>query len=266
MSPQPPLIVGNWKMNGLGADVGEARQIAQALSVEALRLRVAICAPATLIERLARAVKGYDLIIGAQDVHPEVSGRFTGDVSAAMLADAGARMVIVGHSERRRAYGETSDLVARKALAALRGGVQPIICVGETIEQRQSGQALEIVRRQARESTPEPCAGAAAFVLAYEPVWAIGGDHVPAPDEIEDMHLALRDVLVEKFGAPGGQVQILYGGSVAQSNVIEVFDVPDVGGLLIGRASENAASFLGILRTIGRAQAFGATTRLDRDG
>jgi triosephosphate isomerase len=170
-----------------------------------------------------------------------------------MLADAGARLVIVGHSERRRAYGETSDLVAGKAQSALRGGLQPIICVGETLAQRQSGQALNVVRRQARESTPDVTSGA-GFALAYEPVWAIGGDHVPAPREIEDMHLALREVLVEKFDALGGDVQILYGGSVMPSNVIDVFDVPGVGGLLIGRASESAASFVEILRTIERAR------------
>lgn len=249
---QRPLVVGNWKMNGLGADVQEVRKIAQALRAEPVRARVAICAPATLIERLARAVRGSDLIIGAEDVHPEASGPFTGDISAGMLADAGARMVIVGHSERRRAYGETSELVARKALAALRGGLQPVICVGETLAERQSGQALDIVRRQARDSTPEATAGD-ALVLAYEPVWAIGGDSVPAPDEIGEMHFALREVLVEKLGAPGGEVQILYGGSVTPSNVIDVFDAPDVGGLLIGRASERATSFLRILRTIDRA-------------
>jgi ribulose-phosphate 3-epimerase len=252
-SPQsPPLIVGYWKLNGLGVDVQEARNIARALSAERMGLRVALCAPATLIERLARAVSGSALIIGAEDVHPGISGHYTGDVSAAMLADAGARMVIVGHSERRRAYGETNDLVARKAQAALRGGLQPIICVGETLAQRQRGQALNVVRRQARESTPD-AAGGVGFALAYEPVWAIGGDQVPSPGEIQEMHLTLREALVEKFGPPGADVQILYGGSVAPSNATKIFDVPGVGGLLVGRASENAASFLEILRTIDHA-------------
>lgn len=253
MSAQRPLIVGNWKMNGLGADVATARRVAAALRTKPSRARVAICAPATLIERLARAARGSELIIGGEDVAPQASGPFTGDVSAEMLADAGARMVIVGHSERRRAHGETNDLVARKAMAALRGGLQPIVCVGETLAQRQGGEALDIVRRQVRESTPKLAAGA-DFVLAYEPVWAIGGDRVPASAEIEAMHLALREALMEKFGAFGGDVQILYGGSVSQSNVTGVFGVSGVDGLLIGRASQTAPSFVKILRVIEATQ------------
>ena len=252
MSAGRPLIVGNWKMNGLGADVAEVRKIAAALRAEPSRAQAAICAPATLIERLARAVKGSDLIIGAEDVDPEAGGPFTGDVSAAMLADAGARMVIVGHSERRRGHGETNDMVARKALAAVRSGLQPIICVGETEAERSRGGALDVVCRQAAESTPAGLAGE-AFSLAYEPAWAIGSDQIPEPDEIEEMHAALREVLVAKLGRPGGDVQILYGGSVAAANVGGIMNLRHVGGGLVGRASLKAMDFLAILRTIDRA-------------
>jgi triosephosphate isomerase len=248
MSAQRPLIVGNWKMNGLGADLAVARKIAAALRNKPSRARVAICAPATLIERLARAVRGSELIIGAEDVAPQAGGPFTGDVSAAMLADAGARMVIVGHFERRHVHSETDDLVARKALAALRSGLEPIICVGETAADRRSGRALEVVCRQAAESTPPGLAGE-AFSLAYEPGWAIDGDQVPEPDQIEEMHLALRELLAAKMGRSGGDVQILYGGSVAPSNAASVLNLRDVGGLLVGRASLHAVDFIDILRT-----------------
>jgi len=242
-----PLIVGNWKMNGLGSAVAEAREVAEALRAEPVRARVAICAPATLIERLARAVKGSALIIGGEDVHPEASGAFTGDVSAAMLADAGARMVIVGHSERRRAYGETNALVAHKAMAALRGGLEPIICVGETLAEREGGHALDVVCRQARGSAPLASDGM-AFSLAYEPIWAIGGGQIPTRNQIEEMHGALREVLIEMFGVPGGVVPILYGGSVDQGSVANVLKAREVGGALIGRASLSATEFLSIVR------------------
>ena len=252
MTVQRPLIVGNWKMNGVGADVAQARKVAAALQAEPSRARVAICAPATLIERLARAVRGSELIIGAEDVDPETGGPFTGDVSAAMLADAGARMVIVGHSERRRGHGETNDLVARKALAAARGGLQPIICVGETEAERAGGRALDVVCRQAAESTPAGLAGE-VFAIAYEPAWAVGSDQVPEPGEIEEMHAALHEGLVAKLGRPGGDVQILYGGSVAAANVGGIMNLRNVGGVLVGRASLRAEDFLEILRTIDRA-------------
>jgi triosephosphate isomerase len=252
MSAQRPLIVGNWKMNGVGADVAVARKIAAALRTEPSRARAAICAPATLIERLARAVRGSDLIIGAEDVAPQDSGPFTGDVSAAMLADAGARMVIVGHVERRHAHGETNELVARKALAAARGGLQPIICVGETAAHGRSVRALDLVCRQAAESTPEGLAGE-AFSLGYEPAWAIGGDQIPEPGQIEEIHSALREVLVAKLGASGRDVPILYGGSVAPANAGRVLDLPNVGGVLVGRASLQAKDFIEILRASDRA-------------
>lgn len=252
MTAQRPLIVGNWKMNGVGADVAEVCKVAAALEATPSRARVAICAPATLIERLARAVRGSELIIGAEDVDPETGGPFTGDVSAAMLADAGARMVIVGHSERRRGHGETDDLVARKALAAVRGGLRPIICVGENEAERSGGRALEVVCRQAAKSTPAGLAGEAVS-LAYEPAWAIGSDQIPQSGEIEEMHAALREVLVAKLGRPGDDVQILYGGSVTAANVSGIMNLRNVGGVLVGRASLSATDFLDILRTIDRA-------------
>lgn len=246
MTAPRPLIAGNWKMNGLAASLDEARAVAAAIDGRPPAARVAICPPATLISRLAEAVGGTGVEIGGQDCRAEQAGAFTGDVAAEMLADAGARLVILGHSERRAGYGETDALVAAKAGAAHRAGLEPIVCVGETLAEREAGRTLAVVTGQVRGSLPEILAGN-AFSVAYEPVWAIGTGLTPTLDQIEEVHVAIRAVLVELFGDHGKGVAILYGGSVKPSNAAEILRLKDVGGALVGGASLKAADFLGII-------------------
>ncbi len=244
MSAPTPLIAGNWKMNGLAASLDEARKVAA--GVKGGAARVALCPPATLIQRMVEALDGSAVLVGGQDCHPEASGAFTGDVAAEMLADAGARLVILGHSERRAIYDETDELVARKVAAALRGGLEPIVCVGETLEQRKAGDALSVVTSQVKGSLPAGLAGQ-AFAVAYEPVWAIGTGLTPTTAEIEEMHVAVRATLKSMFGAHGETVPILYGGSVKPSNAAEILNAAEVGGALVGGASLKADDFLGIV-------------------
>jgi triosephosphate isomerase len=246
MTAPRPLIAGNWKMNGLSASLDEARAVAAALDERSPAARVAICPPATLISRLAEAIGGTGVEIGGQDCRAEQAGAFTGDVAAEMLADAGARLVILGHSERRAGYGETDALVAAKAGAAHRAGLEPIVCVGETLAEREAGRTLDVVTGQVRGSLPEILAGQ-AFSVAYEPVWAIGTGLTPTLDQIEEVHVAIRAVLVELFGEHGRGVAILYGGSVKPSNASEILRLKDVGGALVGGASLKASDFLGII-------------------
>lgn len=248
MSAPVPLIAGNWKMNGLAADLDEARAIAA--GVGGVAARVALCAPATLVERMSRALAGTHVLVGGEDCHAAASGAFTGDVSAEMLADAGARLVIVGHSERRAGYGETDAVVAAKAQAALRAGLEPIVCVGETLEQRKAGAALPVVEAQVRGSLPAELA-ATPFAVAYEPVWAIGTGLTPSTVEIEEVHRAIRAVLVDMFGAHGKATPILYGGSVKPTNAGEILHAAEVGGALVGGASLKAKDFLGIIEGMG---------------
>jgi len=247
MTAPRPLIAGNWKMFGLGSAVQEARKVAEDLAARPARGRVAICAPATLVERLARAMAGTDVIVGGQDNHTEVSGAFTGDVSAEMLADAGARMVILAHSERRSYYGETDSLAAAKAKAALRAGLEPIVCVGETLDERKAGRTLEVICRQTKASLPPELAHS-PFALAYEPVWAIGTGLTPTTEQIEEAHVALRHALIEALGAAGAGVPILYGGSVKPANAVDILKAKEVGGALVGGASLKAEDFLAIIR------------------
>lgn len=244
-----PLIVGNWKMHGLEASLAEARAVAEGLGDSHLA-RVGICAPATLLSRLADALRGTGLLVGGEDVHAEPCGAFTGDVSAEMLADAGARLVIVGHSERRAAHGETDEMVAAKARAALRGGLEPIVCVGESRAERDAGRALEVICRQARGSVPPEFAEPGRpFALAYEPIWAIGSGRTPNPEEIGEAHAALRGALVSALGpVAGGAAPILFGGSVTGGNAAEILQVAEVGGALVGGASLRAEDFLPIVR------------------
>jgi triosephosphate isomerase len=246
MTDVRPLIAGNWKMNGMAAALGEARAVADGLGATT-RARVALCAPATLVERMATALKGSAVLTGGQDCHAEASGAFTGDISAEMLAEAGASLVILGHSERRAACGETDAVVAKKVLAALRGGLEPIVCVGETLAEREAGQALAIVNGQLRGSLPGELAGK-AFAVAYEPVWAIGTGLTPTIAQIEEVHTAIRATLVEMFGEGGRGVPILYGGSVKASNAVEILAAKEVGGALVGGASLKAADFLPIVQ------------------
>jgi triosephosphate isomerase len=250
MATPRPLIAGNWKMYGLGPAIDEARQIAASLMAKPARARVAICAPATLVERLARAVDGSDVIVGGQDIHAEACGAYTGDISAEMLADAGGRMVILAHSERRSAYGETDAVAAAKARAALRAGLEPIVCVGETLAEREAGRALEVICSQAGGSLPAELAGR-PFTVAYEPVWAIGTGLTPTLAQIEEAHVALREAMVRALGEAGRAAPILYGGSVKPSNAAEILQAREVGGALVGGASLKAQDFLAIVRAAG---------------
>jgi len=256
MTKPTPLIAGNWKMNGTAASVVEARAIAAQVSGQAVR--VAICPPTTLIDRMSQALAGSSVIVGAQDCRCEETGAFTGDVSAEMLADAGAKLVILGHSERRAGYGETDELVARKVAAALRAGLEPIVCVGETLQQRQAGQALAVVTGQVRGSLPGELKGQ-AYSVAYEPVWAIGTGLTPTTAEIEEVHTAIRAALRDVFGADGETPAILYGGSVKPGNAAEILHAAEVGGALVGGASLKAEDFLGIIRALWAGGPFNST-------
>jgi triosephosphate isomerase len=248
MTAPTPLIAGNWKMNGSLASVDEARAVAAA--VGGGRVRVAICPPTPLLHAIGEALKGSAVLLGAQDCHCEDAGAFTGDVSAAMLAEAGAKLVILGHSERRAGYGETDRLIARKVAAALRAGLEPIVCVGETLEQRKAGDALKVVTGQVRGSLPREL-DRRAYSVAYEPVWAIGTGLTPTITEIEEMHTAIRGVIVDLFGAEdGARTPILYGGSVKPSNAAEILHAAEVGGALVGGASLKAVDFLGIINAL----------------
>ena len=240
--PPRPLVAGNWKMNGLAASVGQLNAvIAGAPDVPSVDLMV--CPPATLIASFAAAARGTPVLIGGQDCHALASGAYTGDISAEMLKDAGASAVIVGHSERRQYHHETDAEVRTKAEAARRAGLTPIVCVGETRPQREAGQALDVVASQLQGSLPE---GVADFVVAYEPVWAIGTGLTPTPADVGEMHRVIREHLVSRYGAGGQGTRILYGGSVNPKNAAELMAVANVDGALVGGASLKAVDFLAI--------------------
>ena len=238
------LVAGNWKMHGLSSDLDEIRQIAdQSRAYPAVD--VALCVPAILIERAARAVPGF--AIGGQDVHYAEKGAHTGCESAVMLLDAGASLTIVGHSERREAQRETDQLVKEKAQAALAAGLGVILCIGESLEVRERGAAVQTVLAQLDGSLPDSIGGEAELAIAYEPIWAIGTGKVPTVSEIAEMHAAIRRRLDDRFGADGRKVRILYGGSVKPSNAAEIFSIADVNGALVGGASLKAADFIPIV-------------------
>jgi len=241
-----PLIAGNWKMNGLAADLGQARALAAGIGAASPSARVVLCPPATLLARMADVLSGTLVLLGGQDCHDQPSGAFTGDISAEMLVDAGASMVIVGHSERRAAYGETDAKVAAKALAARRAGLEPIICVGESRAERDAGRAIEVICGQVAGCVASALA-AGPFAIAYEPIWAIGAGLTPTPAEIAEAHAALRCALIDCAGEQGAAAPILYGGSVKSENAAEILAIAEVGGALVGGASLKAADFLAIV-------------------
>lgn len=241
-----PLVAGNWKMNGLRASLAEALAIRDAVAGAHFAAEAILCPPATLLRELAAAARGTGLAVGGQDCHANASGAHTGDVSAEMLADAGASAVIVGHSERRTDHGETDEIVKRKAEAAHRAGLIAIVCLGETEAQRRAGQTLDVVTRQLAGSLPQ-ASTAANTVLAYEPVWAIGTGLTPSAADVAEVHALLRQRLLERLPAAGAGVRILYGGSVKPANAAELMGVANVDGALVGGASLKAADFLGIL-------------------
>ena len=236
-------------MNGLAVDLGEARALAGIVEGRPPACRLALCPPATLIRPMADLLAGSSVLVGGQDCHPEVKGAHTGDISAEMLADAGAALVIVGHSERRSGHHEDDRLVALKSAAAARAGLEPIVCVGESHAQRLAGDALAVVTSQVCGSL-SPALRDHPFTVAYEPVWAIGTGRIPEMAEIEQMHLAIRTTLVEMFGVGGEAVAILYGGSVKPGNAGDILKLREVGGALVGGASLKAAEFAAIFEAV----------------
>jgi triosephosphate isomerase len=242
------LIAGNWKMHGLAAQLAEIEAIAASVAATPPKADTLICVPATLISRAVQTASGR-IPIGGEDCNATAEGAFTGDTSAEMLKDAGASAVIVGHSERRHYHGETDAAVAAKATAAWRAGLLAIICIGENEAERRDGLALSVCGDQLAGSVPEELAGPDTLAVAYEPLWAIGTGHMPAANEIVEMHVHIRQCLSTRFGAAaGGTIRILYGGSVKPSNAREILALPDVGGALVGGASLHAADFNAIIR------------------
>jgi triosephosphate isomerase len=239
------LIAGNWKMNGLLRD---AARIAAPLRApaETLPCDLLVCPPATLVHAVAQALAGSNVAVGAQDCAATPGGAHTGDISAAMLRDAGATWVILGHSERRADHRETDAQVRAKAEAATARGLTPIVCIGETEAQRLAGRETAVVGERLADSLPEGFAG----VVAYEPVWAIGTGRTPTEAEVAAMHAFIRAGLVARFGEAGRAIRILYGGSVKPSNAASLLNLPEVGGALVGGASLEAEDFLAIARCV----------------
>ncbi|MGL4235896.1 triose-phosphate isomerase [Tabrizicola sp.] len=244
------LAAGNWKMNGTAASLVEVTALLAAHPDPVCEML--LCPPATLIAQMATAAKGTALKVGAQDCHPKPQGAHTGDISAAMLTDAGATHVILGHSERRTDHGETDALVRAKAEAVVDAGLIAIVCIGETESERDSGKTLAVIGTQLDGSVPGG-ATAANLVIAYEPVWAIGTGRTPTLSEIAEVHSFLRGRLRGLIGDQAEGVRILYGGSVKPSNAAEIFAVPHVDGALVGGASLKAADFGAIVEALSAA-------------
>jgi triosephosphate isomerase (TIM) len=249
MAARRALIAGNWKMNGLSASVAELDRIMEGFDAGlSNKIDLLVCPPFTLIEEFAATAKGSKVMIGAQDCHQKASGAHTGDISAEMLADAGAKAVIVGHSERRADHGEDDTLVRAKAEAVFSAGLMAIICVGETSAEREAKQTLDVVSRQLQGSVPDG-AGAGGLVIAYEPVWAIGSGLTPSPGDVAEVHGLIRSAISTRFGAAmGSATRILYGGSIKPDNAALLLKANDVDGALVGGASLKAADFLAIAR------------------
>ncbi|MBS7703480.1 triose-phosphate isomerase [Chelatococcus asaccharovorans] len=244
------LVAGNWKMNGLKASTDVLDAVIKGHdAVLAARADLMVCPPATLLAAFAARAGGSTVAVGAQDCHAAAAGAFTGDIAAEMIADAGGKAVIVGHSERRTLHGESDADVRAKAEAAWRAGLFPIVCVGETRAERDAGHALAIVARQIAGSLPDSLPG--DLVVAYEPVWAIGTGLTPTVADVAEMHGAIRRQLVERYGGAGQAVRLLYGGSVKPSNAAELMAIADVNGALVGGASLVADDFLAIAKACG---------------
>lgn len=243
MAKRRKLIAGNWKMNGrLTSGLNLAQDVAQkAEAAKPLPFDVLICPPSTLIWPIAEALLGSPVLVGGQDCHPANHGAYTGDVSAGMLADLGCRYVILGHSERRGAHGETNELIAKKLAAGQLAGLTTILCVGETLEQRVSGAAEETIAAQVKACLPEKY-HPFQLVVAYEPVWAIGSGETPSVEDVRAVHKAIRRAI----GEMGEAVQILYGGSVTPANAKEFLSEPEIDGVLVGSAALNSEGFWAI--------------------
>ncbi|MEZ5769405.1 MAG: triose-phosphate isomerase [Paracoccaceae bacterium] len=245
------LAAGNWKMNGTGASLGEIEALKAAHGSP--KVDVLICPPATLVARMAGAAAGSAVAVGGQDCHAAEAGAHTGDISAGMLVEAGATAVIVGHSERRADHGESDADVRAKTEAALAAGLLAVICLGESLEEREAGTTLDVIGNQLAGSLPDGLTGATA-VIAYEPIWAIGTGKIPTIEQITEVHDFIRDKLVARFGAEGEAIRVLYGGSVKPSNAAEIFAVANVDGALVGGASLKAADFSPIIAALETAK------------
>ncbi len=243
------LAAGNWKMNGTSADLAEASALKAAHPAPGVD--ILLCPPATLLSRLSDSV-GATIATGGQDCHAAASGAHTGDISAPMLADAGASHVILGHSERRTDHAETDADVHAKTQAALAAGLTALVCVGETQAQREAGKTLDVVGRQLAGSVPDS-ATAATLVIAYEPVWAIGSGRVPTLEQIAEVHDFIRGELTARFGADARAMRLLYGGSVKPANAAEIFAISNVDGALVGGASLKARDFSAIVTALENA-------------
>lgn len=244
------LAAGNWKMNGTGASLSEVAALLSAHPAPSCEML--LCPPATLVAQMAAMAKGTALAVGGQDCHAKASGAHTGDISAAMLKDAGAAYVILGHSERRTDHGETDQTVVAKAQAAQAAGLVPVVCIGETEAERDAGTTLDVIGTQLHGSVPDGST-AATLVVAYEPVWAIGTGRTPTVEQIAEVHAFLRARLTARLGAEAAGVRILYGGSVKPSNATEIFAIPHVDGALVGGASLKAADFGAIVAALSAA-------------
>ncbi len=246
------MIAGNWKMNGLMQDgVDLAKEIAANVKANKRGCEFVVCPPFTLLTLVKKTLRGTKIALGAQDCHFAEKGAHTGDVSPVMLTDVGCSYVILGHSERRADHGESNELVCQKAEAAHKAGLKTIICIGETLEQREANETIDVCSKQVLGSVPAD-ATAADTVIAYEPVWAIGTGKTPTAQDVEDVHAAVRKVLAKKLGkAQANKMRILYGGSVKPANAKEFLSLEDVDGALIGGASLKAADFLAIADNAG---------------
>ena len=248
MNKRRKLVIGNWKMHGSRA--ANAELLAGVLAARPFGCDVAVCAPFVYIADAALTLAASDVRWGAQDVSAQAQGAFTGEVSAAMLAELGCRYTLVGHSERRALHAESDLLVAQKAQAALGKGVTPVVCVGETLAEREAGQTAEVVKRQLSAVIHQLAHCAGEMVVAYEPVWAIGTGRTATPAQAQEVHALLRAQLEAATGR-GNAMRILYGGSVKPDNAAELFSQPDIDGGLIGGASLKAADFVAIVRAAG---------------
>jgi triosephosphate isomerase len=243
------LIAGNWKMyKTISAGVALAREIAEGL--RPADPETIVFPPATALAAVATALKGTPVKVGGQNMHFAREGAFTGEVSPLMLKDAGCTHVLLGHSERRHVFGEDDELVAKKTRAAVDGGLVPVVCVGETLPEREGGRTLEVVERQLERALRQLTADEVGrLAVAYEPVWAIGTGKVATPEQAQEVHAFIRGRVSASHGDPvGGAVRILYGGSVKPDNIAGLLALPDVDGVLVGGASLDAASFLKIVR------------------
>jgi len=243
-----PILAANWKMNMTCAELADFTDRFIPLVADADSVDIVIAPPFTLLDRLARQIAGSAILAAAQNVHPEERGAFTGEIAPGMLADLGCAYAIVGHSERRALFAESDELVARKAAALLEHGIRPIVCVGESLEQRDAGRALEVVEQQLGESLARiPGEQADRVVVAYEPVWAIGTGRTATPETAQEVHAHIRKRLVDRFEETGDRIRIQYGGSVKPENIYALMDQPDIDGALVGGASLDPEAFARIV-------------------